>query len=615
MTLLHPQDRALYTEALTTPTGFRFDQAVALTYSLDLDTLLAVPLHLLLYATGNPQPELLKDHLRLLDALRQTANRLSVFHQRGRILLPRGQRVLYSLLEDSVFHATTPNGGAFHPKVWVLRFTPRHGEAPLIRLVVLSRNLTADLSWDVSLTAEGRPGSTPIAGNSDLVRLLRHLPDLAAGISNDRRSQLDTLASELATTRWELPEGIETLRLHTLGLGRNGWMPPPSARLLIISPFCSKRALEKLSETSDSAPVLISRPEELAGIPEATRDRFRPCLTLREEAEAKDGEEPRERWGEHRGLHAKFYLCDEAERSRVIMGSANATNAALVRGANLEVLAEIVGSRKSLGSVNALLAAEGFRALFEEFDSTSVTTPGGDELAARQALDDAHTTLSQADLVLRCREEDNRWHLDLRARYPFKIQDDLRIIAWPITISRARWLSCAPLLDDKRVVFGPMDVSSITRFIAFEIAFEDKCHESQACAFVRRLPIEGLPGAEREAAVVHQVVRNREGFLRYLLFLLGTFDAFAETGSGAGLARWRSSGGRGFETLPLLEEMTRALCRDPARLESVRLLIENLREGNSRGESDEIVPESFLKLWATFESALSEPRDRMEKEH
>ena len=614
MTLLDPQDRALYTEALTTPSGFRFDQAVSLTYSLDLDTLLAVPLHLLLYATGKPQPELLEDPLSLLDALRQTADKLSVFHQRGRILLPRGKRVLYSLMEDSVFQATAPNGGAFHPKVWVLRFTPQHDETPLIRLIVLSRNLTADLSWDVSLTVEGRPGSTTITGNSDLARLLRHLPDLAPGISDERRSQLGALASELATTRWELPDGIEDLRLHTLGLGRNGWMPPPSDRLLIISPFCSKMALEKLSETSDSAPVVISRPEELAAIPDATRDRYRPCLTLREEAETKDGEEPRKRWGEHTGLHAKFYLCDEAERSRVIVGSANATNAALVRGTNLEVLAEILGSRKSLGSVDLLLAAEGFRALFEKFDPARVTAPGEDQLAARRALDEAHTTLSQADLVLRCRQEENRWNIDLWAQYPFKIRDDLRIIAWPITISRARCLNCAPLLNNQRVVFGPMDVSSITRFIAFEIAFEKNREEAQACTFVRRLPIEGLPGAEREAAVVRQVIRNREGFLRYLLFLLGTFDVFTEAGRGAGSARWGSIGGRDFETLPLLEEMTRALCRNPARLESVRRLVESLTEMSSGGEGDEIIPESFLNLWATFKSALSEPRDRTEKE-
>ena len=614
MTLLDPQKRALYTEALTTPSGFRFDSAVALTYSLDLDTLLAVPLHLLLYATGKAQPELLEDRLRLLDALRKTANRLSIFHQQGRILAPRGKRVLYSLLEDSVFHAIPPNGGAFHPKVWVLRFTRGDDEEPLVRLVVLSRNLTADLSWDLSLTVEGRPGSAPVTGNSDLVRLLRHLPILTAAISDDRRSQLDTLADDLATTRWELPEGIEGLRLHTLGLGPNGWMPPASRRLLVISPFCHKRALESLSDTSESAPVLISRPEELAAIPEATRDRFRPCLMLREEAEAKDGEEPRERWGEHMGLHAKFYLCDEAVHSRVIMGSANATNAALVKGVNVEVLAEVVGSRECLGSVTTVLECEDFGALFEEFDSANVTPPDGDELATRQALDDAHRTLSEVDLAISCRKEDNRWHLDLRSRHSFKVPDNLRIIAWPITISREQWLDCTPLLEGKPVVFGPMDVSSITCFIAFEIAFKENRPAPQARAFVRRLPIEGLPGPERDAAVVRQIVHNRDGFLRYLLFLLGTFDAFADTGMGAASARWRTSAGRGFETLPLLEEMTRALCRNPARLESIRCLVENLKEKNPGGDSDDIVPKSFLELWTTFESALSKPRAGMEGE-
>ena len=126
MTLLDPQsDRVLYTEALTTPPGFRFDCAVALTYSLGLDTLLAVPLHLLIHAGEQAQTRLLKDRLAVLDGLKQTTGNLSIFHQHGRILAPRGKRILYSLLEESVFRASAPRGGIFHPKSGCCASRPR----------------------------------------------------------------------------------------------------------------------------------------------------------------------------------------------------------------------------------------------------------------------------------------------------------------------------------------------------------------------------------------------------------------------------------------------------------------------------------------------------------
>jgi hypothetical protein len=61
--------------------------------------------------------------------------------------------------------------------------------------------------------------------------------------------------------------------------------------------------------------------------------------------------------------------------------------------------------------------------------------------------------------------------------------------------------------------------------------------------------------------------------------------------------RW----GTGFDDLPLLEEMTRAFCREPHRLGWVRDLMRRLQNGENIGE---IVPDEFRDLWATFERAL-----------
>ncbi|MDE0103715.1 MAG: hypothetical protein OXN89_15175, partial [Bryobacterales bacterium] len=193
--------------------------------------------------------------------------------------------------------------------------------------------------------------------------------------------------------------------------------------------------------------------------------------------------------------------------------------------------------------------------------------------------------------------------LVLRAKKPIELESGLRITAWPITLLRGRKLKCCPLLSGREITFGPMDLSSITRFIAFEVTLVGDRLKVPPQTFVLRVPADRLPTQLRDEAVVRQVVRNRDGFLRYLLFLLGDFDAFAD---GEGSGAW--SPGTGDQsrlgTLPLLEQMTRAFCREPSRLDAVRRLVEHLRTASANGEDGEIVPDDFVELWEVFESAL-----------
>ena len=617
MTLLDPQsDRTLYTDALTTPPGFRFDCAVALTYSLGLDTLLAVPLHLLLYSDGRAQETLLNDRLRVLDGVRQTASNLTIFHQQGRILAPRGKRVLYSLLEDSVYKASAPRGGIFHPKIWLLRFSPQSDESapgrskdpPLIRLSVLSRNLTADRSWDVSLTVEGRCGSDDVDGNKELVRLLRRLPRLSPELPEERSAQVASLADDLARTAWELPDGIDELRLHAIGLN-GGWLPPRSERLVVMSPFCTRGALDRLAKRSESPRALISRPDWLLGIPSATRERFERCLVLREATETDDDEDASVRRGAHAGLHAKLYLCDEPGLTRLFVGSANATYSATARGTNIEVLAELVGRRERLGSVDEFLDDDRMGALLEDFDPDDVDLPNPLEVEEQELLERACGMIADSDFRISCHPADDgdadrrSWHLGLRADVGIELPPGLRMTAWPITLPRRHGLDCGALLGGDEITFGPMAVSSITRFIAFQISLKKENPNTPPQAFVLRIAADDLPVQERDESVVRQVMSNRDGFLRYLLFLLGGSGGLAAMGGGRGGSPGIGGAG-GFETLPLLERMTRAFCRDPSRLDSVRRLVEHLQKPGATKEDAELIPPEFLQLWATFESAL-----------
>ena len=289
--MLSPDARSLYTAALTPPPGMRFDEALATTFSLDPTCLLEAPVHLALMPMENQAEQ---DGLAMLESLRRYAGRMTVYVQRGRIQLPAIVRPnpLFSLLEPMIVEVSAPNGGVFHPKIWVLRFVAPGQDTVMYRLLVLTRNITTDRSWDLSLQLEGVMGRKKRPVNKPLAYLLRLLPGLASrGIADEKTMQAQRIADELYRVEWELPAGFQEIAFYLPGIKAFNWIPPASLRMAVISPFCSDEALNALVQTTQRAEALISRPEALAALKPATREAFTQCSHLDDAAETDDGED------------------------------------------------------------------------------------------------------------------------------------------------------------------------------------------------------------------------------------------------------------------------------------------------------------------------------------
>lgn len=160
---------------------------------------------------------------------------------------------MYSMAYSSptVVPVTAPLGGVFHPKLWVLRFvSPGGAPSVLLRVLVLSRNLTNDRCWDVSLALEGTPTGMNRRDNEGLRDLVSSLPDMAPRISDQLRNQAALLAGEIHSAKWQLPEGFDEIRFDALGLRPRRWKLPESQRLAVISPFCSVEGLKTLAASS-----------------------------------------------------------------------------------------------------------------------------------------------------------------------------------------------------------------------------------------------------------------------------------------------------------------------------------------------------------------------------
>ncbi|MEX2374167.1 MAG: phospholipase D family protein [Dehalococcoidia bacterium] len=604
--MLNPDDRRLYTDALRPPAGFRFKEALAGTYSLDLETLLAIPLHLALFSAEQPLEELLKDGVALLEALRRTVGQLTVYGQASRLKAPSGPHTLYSLLEPAVIEVAPPvEAGVFHSKLWLIRFDHPDTGSIRLRLLILTRNITGDRCWDLALTLEGEPGGSVQEDNRELHNFLLHLPDLALRpVPRERVEQANSLAEFALRTEWTLPGHFDRVRFHALGLdGTRQWLPASNRRLTVISPFVSSSALEALLRSTSEPPALVSRPEELQRIDPALLKRFGRVMVLSERAELEDGEEggAAVAWDTPAyGLHAKAYITNRGWDTHLYVGSANATAAALINGINVELVAELIGKRSKVGGAEDLLNGDGFGGLLADFiPSSEEELPDPEMEEAHKRLEAARRSLASAGIGIRYSQGNEGWNAELRPDAPVDLHGIQDVRAWLVTRHADTSRAVPSLADGLAAELEPALIQHVTSFVAFELTSSPK---NEKVRFVLNLEAEGMPIEERDAAVVRDVIRNRDGFLRYVMLLL------AEAGEGndvfgAGTGSWgRFGGGSVEDDLPLFEHLTRAFCNGPEGLGAIRRLMEDL---GSEADED-VVPPEFHALWQIFEAAVNE---------
>ena len=261
--LLNPNNRTLYTSILTPPTGMVLDEAIATTYSLDLVTLLEAQVNLALLANEDKE-----DSICMIESIRQISDRLTVFVQNGCIRYPKVAesnpklKLLLGVLDDMTIGVSAPKGGVFHPKIWAIRFktlnSPTTAENTQYRLVVLSRNISNDRSWDLSLQLEGKPTRIKYKMNEPLEQLFKSLPNWKKqGADPERIKRTKKFAKDLRRVKWEKPVGFDELYFYLSGMNNFEWEPEESKNLAVISPFCTDNALNSLVEQTDHAEILI----------------------------------------------------------------------------------------------------------------------------------------------------------------------------------------------------------------------------------------------------------------------------------------------------------------------------------------------------------------------
>ena len=610
--MLAPDSRTIAFDLLRAPSDYRLDFAVLTAYTLDLEALLVLPLSVIAHPDGGLE-ELLADPLRLHQAIREAGDRVHAFVDAKGIAVPRGARSLYAMLESSVHAVRAPNGGAFHPKVWVARFKAEsEGAQDLMRVAVLSRNLTFDRSWDVALASETSPRNRRrVAASRPLGDFLSALPGLAASpVAPDVARRVQVLADQAARCEFPSPDGFaSTVEFHALGLsgGRRTWRPPSSGyRTLAVAPFVNRTGLDAVSRLSAKDRTLVSRQEELDKLPEDALAEWDDVFVLSDDAQGEpedggaDGDGPEPSTGARpSGLHAKMIAVEHWHDVTWTVGSANLTAAAFT-GGNVEVMASVTGRKGRKGGITGhgihRFLDGGFQKLCVPYQRTEPPREDPRVTSARERLEAARDALVDSELRVTCVAAGDLWTLtvDGDAALP---EGDVEVAAWPVSIAENQ----ARPLEDRPSWRLP--VARLTAFIAFRLRVPVRGVDD--IRLTLRLPAEGMP-ADRMHHVLRALLDSPEKFLRFLRALLGGLDTlpdWAQEGrEGDGAAFWGA--GSGGETL--LEDLLRAASRDPNRLKPVRRLIRDLRKTE---EGRRIVPDDLFGVWTAVEEALvREPR-------
>ena len=596
--MLEPGKRTLYIDALRPPSDYQLSWGIGTTYSLELETLLSVPLAFSLYECKN-QKEILNNSIFALDAIRRNASKLVIFCQHGQIKVSSTDSLLYSYLEDMIVEVNPSSGGVFHPKIWLLKFKNQEEEI-FYKYICLSRNITFDRSWDTILVLDGKPVEYEVPENDKLIKFVNFLPKIAVNkIEKNRLDIIKKISIELGKIKFNPPENFdEQFNFHFLGIDNNNSFPISDEyrRLLIVSPFLSESFLNRFEKVKQK--YLISIQNSLDNISDDTLKKYSKIWVLDELAEDKSEDDI----SRLSGLHAKLYIGENEKSVTLWNGSSNATHAGF-SSQNVEALVELRGERNKIG-INKFIDEKSENSIvnfLKEYGKTILDEEEKKkenlEKELEKKLEEYKANLLKMGLGVKIRPESKE--LYKITIYPNKTNskyssEEIKGICYPITLQKQTNKIDIPLLWKNKIIFHKVPLLSLTSLVAFELNIKEK-RISQKMEFVLNLPVEGMP-ERRNDKIIRAILRDSNGFIQYLRILLTEnqniflFNHNFYNNYIGGYGHQQSQ-----IPMPLAEELIKALSRNPDKIKNVHNLIKELSK--NKDIKEDIIPEEFKEMW------------------
>ena len=589
---------------LNAPYGYEIDAAIATTYSVDLNALLAITVALSFNDTLESD-ELHGEKVIFLESLSKLENKLRVFYQQGNISLPREFNYLFSLLEPCLIPMLPDEqNSAFHPKVWLLRYVKVSDiKGPSIRykLIVMTRNLTYDKSWDLAASLDGElTNKIQSKGEeSDWITFFLSL------LENDESfSAKDTFDKELPKIKWTIDYGKNPKLLP----GSKNFGDPIELRgmkkLLVVSPFIKDAALNWISKDIDEADhkFLFSRAEELNAIGEEKLEGWK-CYSIN--PNVVDGAERIDDGIEQHNLHAKLIVSENSTEADWHLGSANATNAALGSTKeqlprNTEFMLRFTDKIAKIGinslmkdligkdEGNGLFVSHQFEDLIDEGEDTS-----GDMRGIVYKL-----ITAQWDLEATLMEDTDTYNVVLHVsseEISEMIQNENIHIKVSMLSDKGNILDLAP-----EMCWDHIKLLNISSFFYITVSANDMSEDNTETFImkVKKMTIEG--GDTRHQSIIREMLSSEDKILNYIRMLLNP-----DANKNDWLSQDRDRNGHSSSEInpldadsPMFEQLMLTASRHKEALYRIEKLVDTLKE------NDVNIPEKFENLWNIFRKEI-----------
>ncbi|MDU6339840.1 MAG: phospholipase D family protein [Clostridium sp.] len=571
------EDRVSYGKILTPPLDYKLDFAIGTTYSLDLNALIGVPISLALSEEIND--EFIQNPIVLLEGIRRASDKFIIFNEAGQIKVPKVKNNIYSLMESGVNQVSLPNNKSFHPKLWLIKYISDINE-PIYRVIVLSRNLTFDRSWDMVVSLEGTENKKRTRKNDGIQDMLRFL--LQYTTSEEKKGKIKEIIEELYYVHFQTNDNYYTdFNFYSFGVTKKSKeisdLIGDYNELLVISPFLSYKTLRDLY-TKKGKKTLITRRKELEKLDSQTIIDF-ATYVMKEDVVIGEKylSESEETDFKNQDIHAKFYGKSEGSNNTFFIGSANCSNNAF--NGNVEFLIELQYKKRGFyisSFIEDLFGDKEDENPFERVFRIEQTTAAEEEPCDK--IEKAIKRLCRSKIFAKVINNDGKYSLSITCD---DIPSDVEFYISPLGSNKKAKLS-------KFVTIECLTISELGEFFKIEGRIKE-----DTLARVIKLPVEGIP-ANRDNEIFKSIISDKEAFFRYVAFMLSDnylLEVLQQLeGKRAGWTKDNFSD----NSIVIYENMLRTIAKEPEKIQELRAIIDII-------DDDKIIPKEFNELYSVFE--------------
>lgn len=578
------EDRLDYGEILSPPKGFKVSRAIGTTYSLDLEAMISIPISLCFSQSVDNSKN--KEKLHILDSIIKCSKLIKIYCQQGQIHVPKNTYSLYSLLEDSIVQVLPDGDYSFHPKVWIIRFESVSTKDSIYRVIVLSRNLTFDRSWDISVCMDGVVQSEKIEENKPIIDFIKYLTkyddfeESKAFIRDLRKVKFDLKDSEFNSYEF-IPMGIKNYNGNSL-------FDEHCKNQVIISPFLSKSTLNKIGQLSSNKTLLLSRENELNKIDNNTLENFE-CYNLKDSVI--DGEEYLSLDGENikkQDIHAKVYIRDVGRLCNLYLGSTNCSHRGF--NGNIEFLLKLSSSKRNINcnSLISELISDTEESYFQRFIPNKTESEIDSEA---ELINNLKKCICKYNMKAKVIKSKNLYNVELlinNGDKPLISKEGIDIYIKPLhKIDEQK-----PL--EQKIVFKEFKEVQLSSFYIIDIK-GNELYKS----FILKIDTYGIPDS-RNKEILKDIIKSPQAFLNYISFILGDKSIVEIINSNnyeSELENKVQSISSTFIKKAMFEKMLKAASREPDKIKDIKNIINYL-------DNEDIVPDEFKQLLSAFENFI-----------